>query len=207
MNAGIANLYTLKQHLLPASLLTGTTYNATITAIGLGVAAHFERFCNRKFIRTAADTYIVHADRQVIVLPRFPIESISAVALKTNEEEGWQTQDSDVIEQLDHAAGIVQLAAPLGTYLAQVRFTYTGGYWWEQAEPADAGYPTTQPAGSTALPDDLKFAWLQQCARVWEMRDKLGAGVAADPEAKGKQTEVHLTKQTVEMLQSYRRFA
>ena len=64
-----------------------------------------------------------------------------------------------------------------GPFWAQLQFTYDGGFFWEQLEPTDPGYPTAQPAASTALPTDLKLCWLTQCRRVWSAFDKLGAKI------------------------------
>lgn len=47
---------------------------------------------------------------------------------------------------------------------------------WSASLSADAA----QPAGSTAVPEDLKFIWLQQCAHVWRQKDKLGSALASN---------------------------
>jgi hypothetical protein len=45
--------------------------------------------------------------------------------------------------------------------------------------PTAAAAAATLPEGATALPDDLKFAWLLQCEHLWKLRDKLGVSIAA----------------------------
>jgi hypothetical protein len=179
MDLGLGNRNTLKRYLLAASLVTATTYDAVLNVIGKGVATQFDRAANRKFKRVAGDTFVFYADRRVVVLPRYPIESVTAIAQKTSEAEGFVALDLALIQSIDHAGGLIQFAAPLGTFLSTVRVTYTGGYWFDTKEPDDDGYvpDADAPAGATVVPDDLKLAWLQQCARVWELKDKLGTGI------------------------------
>jgi hypothetical protein len=177
MNAGFSNLYSLKTQLLAPALVAATDFDARITALGLGVAAAMENYCNRKFTRQADDQYIASADRAEFTLPRYPLESVSLIELKTSEADGWQTFDKApwaIVQTFDLPSGLVRLPNDAGKYFAQVRFTYTGGFWWEQKEPADNGYPTTQPAGSNALPNDLQLAFYLQCKSTWESFDKIG---------------------------------
>lgn len=43
---------------------------------------------------------------------------------------------------------------------------------------AAAAAAATLPEGATALPADLKYAWLLQCEFIWKLRDKLGLSLA-----------------------------
>ena len=58
-----------------------------------------------------------------------------------------------------------------GAYWQQLRFTYTGGYFVD-TESDDWSSPPG--AGQTALPDDLRTAWILQCKKIWEVQDPLG---------------------------------
>lgn len=191
MNAGLSNLATLKAWLLPASLLTGTDYDATITAIGLGVAAHIEKHCNRTLARAVEATYDFPADRRQVIVDRFPIEEITKVEVRTGLAWGFVDQgDVDaVIENLAEAAGMVHFAAPLGVHRDRARLIFTGGFWWNQQE-ADYDPPETPteedpdlsalPEGAAALPADLRHAWLLQCEQVWKVKDRLGLTIGQD---------------------------
>jgi hypothetical protein len=179
MNTGFSNLASLKAQILSPQLQSRTDWDARIQAIGLGVAAQFETYCNRKFMRTANDQQIISADRVEFSLKRYPLEAVSLIELKVTELDGWQTLDQapwNVLQTIDLLPGIVRFPEDddVGPYYGQVRFTYTGGFWWPQLDIGDPGYPDMQPTGSYSLPNDLLFAWHMQCRKVWEAIDKVG---------------------------------
>lgn len=178
MNAGLANLATLKAWLLPSSLTAGADYDTQIAAIGKGVALALERYCNRHFARTVNDIFECPADRLHVVLPRFPIEAAPTIDLRDDLTTGYVAQTyNDLVIDHNLAAGLIKFGAWAGASTSRLKFTYTGGLWWEQLEPADQGYPTAQPTGSTAVPDDILLAWRLQCEFVWKQRDKLGLNI------------------------------
>jgi len=78
------------------------------------------------------------------------------------------------IQSLSAASGVVYLTddtfstPDAGPYWGEVRFTFTGGYFFEQLEPEDEGYPTVQPPGSAPLPKGLRLAWLNHCRASME---------------------------------------
>lgn len=206
MNAGLANLATLKAFLLPAALRSGTDDDATITAIGLGVAGLIEQACGRTLLRAAGVVDIFGADRAQFLLSRFPVEAVTEFALKSTEAAGFVVQTLATYPlAIDLANGIVTLGGDAGAYYEQLRVTYTGGYWWEVKEPTDNGYPTTQPAGSTALPAELRLAWLLQCQHVWASIDKLGTAIADQPGASSALDSLQLSPVVKQMLQDYER--
>lgn len=207
MNCGLGNLYTLRQHLLAGSMQSDTRFDAVITDLGKGIAALFEQLCNRKFQRAIDATEIFPADRCQFLFARFPVESVSQAEYKKTESDGWTIQDSGFIVTLDQNSGIVYTDdnSDVGPYYAQVRFTYTGGYWFETAEPDDADYPSTQPDGSNALPQDLRLAWLLQCRHVWSLMDKLGQGIVDAPKAQSLLAESELIPEVKATLANYHR--
>ena len=184
MNAGLSNLATLKGYVLAAALRSATDYDAALAAIGLGVAGAFEKYCNRKFARVVGATEIFGADRCQFLISRLPVESVAMMEVKQTEALGWVVQNPSPIVTLDSLAGIIYLPdrSDVGIYTTQVRFTFTGGYFWEQLEAGDGGYPTAQPNGATPIPPDLQFAWLMQCAEAWKKKDKLGQGITGGEE-------------------------
>ena len=186
MNAGLANLDTLKRHLLPSNTMAGDTrFDAVFVDLGQGIAEDFENFCNRKFARAAGCQDTFQCDRASFVLSRYPVESITAVELKLKDVDGWTAQEAGYIQSSSPESGLVYLPEPpdAGPYWGQVRFTYTGGYWFETLDPDEAGYPSAQPAGSAALPKGLRLAWLNHCRQVWNAYDKLGVGLLDKPDA------------------------
>ena len=60
------------------SQLSLDAYLRQHNVIGLGMAAMCENFCNRDFARVVGDTFISPADRCQFLLPRYPIETVSA---------------------------------------------------------------------------------------------------------------------------------
>jgi hypothetical protein len=200
MDLGLGNLVTLKAHLLNSTLRAGTAYDTQLATLGAGVAASFEKYCNRKFGRVVDDTYVCSADRDHTYVPRYPIEEIDSLALKSSESEGFVTL-SDALVNADYVTGQVYFAGKVGSWWQSIRITYTGGYWFNTAEE-----DTAQPSGTTALPDDLKLAWVLQCEEIWNKRDKLGIGLAQPSAQQFNLAALDLLPQVKNMLDPYRRY-
>lgn len=185
MNAGLGNLDDLKTYLLAAAVRPATDYDAQLLLIGKGVAALLDRFCNRNFAYLANDQIIFTGDRPHYYLPRFPFVESAGITVEMRYflADAWADISGQPL-QINPQTGLLHFGYTLGRQPLQVRVTYTGGYWFNTLEPADAGYPQTLPTGATALPDDVKFAWLTQCAEVWKHRDKLGQGLTENLEEK-----------------------
>lgn len=182
MNCGFSNLDTLKKHLLAGTMKADVRFNDVISALGLGTVGLFEQTTNRKYQRTVGDQAIYPADRAEFILPRYPIESIATVELKLSETDGWVLQPT-AIRTIDSQSGIVNCGdRDLGPYYGQVRFTYTGGFWWETLEPDDAAYPSALPIGANPVPNELYQAWLLQCRYMWKRLDKMGVDLLKDAE-------------------------
>ena len=175
MNAGFSNLATLKTNLLPNTSKNDVRFDKVIAALGLGVAAQFANLTQRNFERVVGDTEIFPADRCEFLLSRAPLEAVTLCEIKVTEADGWIPQDASLMRSIDLVNGVINCGtADLGPYYAQVRFTFTGGFCWEQLEPDDANYPTQFPVGANMVPDDLSNAWLLQCRHLWGRLDKLG---------------------------------
>jgi hypothetical protein len=210
MNCGLGNLFTLKAHLQGIVLADETRFDDVVQAIGLGVAAQMENFCDRKLARVAGDTFVSPADRASFILPRYPVEAVTLVEFKADETIGWVSGAGNVpaVQSLSSPSGLVYLGdgADPGKYWSQVRFTFTGGYWFETLEPADDGYPSALPAGAAALPADLLLAWLTQCRRVWSAFDKLGTKIVDNSQAASAAlAALDWTPESREILARYRR--
>ena len=172
--AGFSSLVYLKSQLLAEALREDSSYDAQLLQLGLGVVGQFENFCQRRFARAEGITEIHGADRCQFLLERTPVESLTSIEFKSDEATGWETQVvNDYIRSLDAKNGIVYLpdGSDAGEYWQQLRFTYTGGYYIDTASDDCSGTPG---AGQTALPADLRTAWLLQCKKIWEVNDPLG---------------------------------
>lgn len=206
MNAGLANLATLKSFVLPEALSSETTWDTRLAAIGKGVAAAFERECARSFLRTVGDTFVSPADRSYVVLPRFPIESVASIEQQDDQTTGYTTLADNTILNIDKASGLVRFGAVLGSEDSLLRLTYTAGYWWEIVEPSGEGYPTSQPSGSTALPADLLEAWLLQCQKHFERSRGLSTAGVKEGE-KQFLPSTKMDEGVLAMIAPYRRYA
>jgi len=203
MKAGFSNLDFLKKQLLPTSL-TGDVakskrFDPLLQALGAGVAGQFEKYCGRKFDYLVGAQDVFGADRIEFLLSRYPVLApITTVEFKLDEPTGWVVQPQNlppnginipntlVIRSLDTATGIVTFpdADDCGPWWSQLRFTYTGGYWFETLEPDNPDYPSDPPAGVECLPDSLRLAWLLQCKHIWALNDKLGVDTLKDGDEK-----------------------
>ena len=190
MNAGFSSLTKLKAQLLASSLRAATQYDDLILSIGRGVAKQFEHECNRKFERQVGATDIFQGDRASFILSRYPIERITAIDLQKDVDDGWQSQDLTLIQSYNSQSGVVYLADndDAGPYWSQVRFTYTGGYWWDTSED-DSG---VQPDGSALLHDDMILAWHIQCRHIWNLTDKLGIAITDKPQSQDGEKKIEM---------------
>ncbi len=121
-------------------------------------------------------------------------------------------------------AVLCNLVAPDGGTIisAQPSAVTTTGFKAEFAAPVPAGYTLswcayaqgaisslTLPSGATALPDDLKFAWLTQCEAAWQLRDKLGLSLAEGAESRRTLTlgQLQLVPEVEAILKNHIRYA
>jgi hypothetical protein len=168
MNAGLGSLTLLKSRLLPPQSAAQTDSDAAILRIGLGTVRWFERLCDRRFERTVDDTCVFRSDRTYVVVPRYPLESVAAVDQSLLGTGVWTSSDLPYL--LFPESGLVDFGQALGTSDTQLRVTYTGGWWFDESEDNSG----IQPIGATPLPDDLRFAWLEQAAFLFDRQSRLG---------------------------------
>jgi len=137
-------------------------FDELLTNALLATGARFEKECNRFFAR---DEMLEDfpGDSLELRLSRYPVESVSNLEIKTNEEEGWVELPST--EHLLRGACVVSLPSAIGTWRQQIRVTYVGGY----VMPGDEVV-----ADQFALPVDLEQAAVEQTAYWFQNRDKLG---------------------------------
>jgi hypothetical protein len=143
--------------------ITDTTDDTLLTNFIKLASGRFERECNRLFDRQANTTDEFRGDQIDLRPSRYPIESVSAFHLKTNESDGWIQQTG--IDYLIRRACVVSLLTPIASDLEVLRVTYTGGY----VLPG-----TTPGSGQTALPDEIEQACVEQVAFWYQRRHQLG---------------------------------
>lgn len=163
MNLTLGTLLKLKTWLLNPNVVAKTDHDAAITQLGRGIAAQFEDYCGRKFSRVEY-TRTLAGHLCNFVLNAYPVEGIPMVENGTGLV--WESAQDD-LEKFLPESGVIWLTH---TDSALRRVTWTGGYWLDETVDNTGECP----AGATALPEALHFAWLQQCAHTWSKRQKLG---------------------------------
>lgn len=197
----LGNLTDIKTRVLAASLVSGSDYDTVLSQIGTAAAAAMERLCNRKFSRTVGDTCTFSADRDHYWLPRTPVEAITQVELKTTDTEGWQVQ-TDIIQLSELTKGLIHMGGPTWAWPAQIRVTYTGGYWYDTTE----NYAGSLPSGATAIPADLKEAWLLLAQHIWDSTPKLGTNIIERPGQQSALPTFDVPPYVRTLLAGYRRY-
>ena len=177
--------------------ITDTTDDTLLTNLIKLASGRFERTCNRSLERLVSTTEEFSGDATEIALTRFPLESVTAFHLKSNETEGWVLQSS--IDYLIRRACIISLSVPLGTKYEQGRVTFTGGY----VLPG-----TTPGSGQTALPDEIEHACVEQVAYWYQNRHRLGLiTMPAEGRTFFSLAQIDLLPNVLSILKRYERFA
>lgn len=201
MDLLLGNLADVKTAVLPSALATSTDFDAVLQQIGAGVAAALQRACNRQFARVENATFVTSAERSSLVVDRYPIESVSKIEIRDDPTTGWVEQ-TGLVWNLQEEAGLVFFNGIVGSSRSLVRVTFTGGWWYDTEED----YTGTLPEGATALPPDLKNAWLMQCQHEFERRAKMSEQTLARDKASATQ-DVELLPFVNTVVTQYRRLA
>lgn len=203
MNAGLSSLTSLKAQILAASLRARTDWDTQLFALGLGVAGAIEGSLGRRLARLPGDTHTVPGNQDVISLPRYPLEAVSAVAYRERVTDDWSDATSSLFTW-NAASGLVYLEGQLTTATGQIRVTYTGGYWWDDTENNSGSLP----AGATALPAALLTAWHTQVEAMWRAKDKLGLKIKEEAETGSPaQNTIELLPSVLTAIAPFRRLA
>lgn len=196
LNAGLATLDYLKSRLLPEAGQDETQWDTALGMLGRAVAGQFERHCNRQLARLEVAVDEFSAWTLAVTASRYPLEEIESVEIRA--ADATTTELEAALYTADLAAGLIEFSTAPGTRRQRLLLTYTGGFWLDDGDP--------QPAGSTALPDELLEAWVTECQAQAEARGLLEAiGLRAkDPARKPPEG---LSPATIEILRGYRRFS
>jgi hypothetical protein len=128
------------------------------------VSARFDRHCNRTLARTVNAAFEFPLRDSELLVPCYPIESVTKFETKESESGGW-VEDAGV-EHLVRGRCVISVTAGLGGGAAGLgRVTYTGGYVLPGSVPGP---------GQAALPAEIEDAAIEQVAFWFRNRDKLG---------------------------------
>jgi hypothetical protein len=165
----LCSLATVKSRLALDPL--DSTYDAMLLNTISAVSARFDQETHRILARTLNAQFEFPAEDTEILVPCFPIESVTRFERKTAENEGWFEQTG--VDYLIRKNCIISLGTPLSdsppvswsAHEAVARVTYTGGYLL----PGSEALP-----GATPLPADLAQAAVEQVAFWFQTRNELG---------------------------------
>ena len=194
----LTQLSTVKARL--AILESDTQYDALLTTAIKAVSARFDKETNRTLARTVGITEEFPADETEILVPCYPIESVTKFELKTDETEGWLEQTG--VKFLSASACVISLSSQLSTLAfnsSLARVTYTGGYV----------LPGTTPGpGQTPLPADLEHAAIEQVAFWFQNRDRIGLRISWPTNGEYRQFAAYdLLHSVSAILSTYTRFS
>lgn len=178
---------------MPSAGENETDFDDELVKVGLGVAARFDSHCGRRLVRVvdAVDDFTAWA--VTWTLRGYPVENISSIEVVNPDGSTAAVSENDFAKKL--RSGLMALSWMPGSAEDLVRFTYTGGYWLN-----DGG---SQPAGSTALPDDLMEAYVAQVTTVCEARGVFTTGAL---QGESGLSSLGLLSDVKEVLRPYRRF-
>jgi hypothetical protein len=157
----LTQLITVKARL--GILDTDTATDFLLTNAIAAVSAWFDHECRRTLARTENFAQEFAGNATEICAACYPIEAVARVEMKAGEAEGWVEQGD--VDFLVRRGCVISLASALGTWRAQGRVIYTGGY----VLPG-----TVVGAGQTPLPTDLEQAAVEQVAYWFQNRERLG---------------------------------
>jgi hypothetical protein len=143
-----------------------TQYDTLLTNAIQAVSARFDKETNRTLARTESATHEFDPGDTEIIVPCYPIETVTKFELKSTESTGWQ-EITPTPDYLIRRPCIISLLSPLRIPQSALRITYAGGY----VLPGDNLQPSTS---NFQLPADLENAAIEQVAYWFQTRDNIG---------------------------------
>jgi hypothetical protein len=145
-------------------------YDALLLRAIEAISARFDQETNRTLARTVDATFEFAAIEGEILVPCYPIETVSKFELKTSEAAGWSEQpDIDYLIRgrcfISLSSALANLPVETGLRPVVARVTYTGGYLLPGSDAVE---------GASRLPVDLEQAAIEQTAFWFQTRDELG---------------------------------
>ena len=175
----------------------GTTNDSLFELLIDSVSEAFNGRVGRVLAKaTYTDKYIDGNGKESLILPNYPIISVTSI----HENGVLLTEGAAADYVVDYAAGIIHRVGGVWARGRQtIKITYAAGYVVQGASPG---------AGETALPADLKLACMMQVAREWKKSQgsEWGETSRSFPDGSTSHVERGLLKEVEEILQKYRRY-
>lgn len=161
-----------------------------LTSIIQYVSKEFEVYCNRFFKKDQRSKYY-DAGNRFFNLTAWPIDSTTTFTVTYDSDV--QTINDDYFVWYDE--GVVEFyETPTRSEPKQVYITWTGGY--------------TETSSVLAVPDDLKFACVMQCAFVYARRRTLGLSGINSPDGRIQVlSTANLLPDVIKILNRYKHYA
>jgi hypothetical protein len=162
------SLYILTLSELKSDLgIADTTDDSALTRLMEGLQARFDSHLDRKLLRMAGEIEILSGGVTQLLLARFPVETVASVHVSFEQAWDASTLVAAADYTLNQPRGRLSLrsgyAWPDGEQ--NIRVIYTGGFVAAGATPG---------SGQTAMPEDLRRAFLMQASFEWRNRTTLG---------------------------------
>jgi hypothetical protein len=149
-----------------------------LTNLILLVTARFDNQTNRKLAYAQNTTDDFQGDETELRLSRYPVDEtqpitfqkLSTINSQQSPSSAWQTVSN--AEYVLRAGCVISLISELGRWKEQIRVTYSGGYVLPGSNP-----PPSTP--NPQLPDDLQQSCVEQCAYLYQNKDRLGLAIVA----------------------------
>ncbi|HZR19149.1 MAG TPA: hypothetical protein VFE51_17815 [Verrucomicrobiae bacterium] len=150
---------------------TDPTYDDLLVRVITAVSARFDQETHRTLARSENARFEFPAEACEIVIPCYPIESVTRFELKTSEGAGWIEQPA--VDYLIRRNCILSLSSALADLQcatgnlppALARVTYTGGYLLPDSSTV---------TGAVPLPADLEQAAIEQTVFWFQTREQVG---------------------------------
>lgn len=190
------HLTQLKARILSPEVASQTRFDTRLAAVAAGVAAAFDSYCGRTFIRAEGAMDRHPGGSGFYTVARYPVESVASATLAYSDG----STEAMEIARFSRSAGLVHFLSAQGRETDEVRIVSTGGFWADTSATLDG----TLPTGAAALPADLLDAWVLQCDHEARVRRIFG-GTSTEDMSEGLPVEFDLLPRVKRVLGQYMR--
>ncbi len=139
-------------------------------------------------------------DERELRVSRYPIDESQPIVFMrlAKASEGWQSLSNP--EYVVRRGCVISLVSGLGGWQEQIRVTYSGGYFLPDQSPVSN-------VQAPALPDDLEQSCVEQCAYLYQNKERLGlVSVAAEGGRVQYFAKLDLLPSVASVLEKYERW-